>query len=151
MTRKPAIIPLTVSAEWETRHWTTDPPRYHPHTGWEVIVRVNASEPLRAAIASGPFPAYRLARQTAGEDEVVLRVWGMSENEPSPAERTDPWLTLGPPVVGATTWQVIALDNETKVLVFPRRDTTSRAKGRWIVRHDLQLELPPEFAALTTV
>jgi hypothetical protein len=153
MSRSPLRVPVALSAYWVMRSWTTNPPRYDTHTAWAVRVRISAEEPLRAAIAFGEFPAHRLDRPRPGEpeNEVELRVWGETEEEPSPEHREDPWRELGVSVPEGTTWQPLTLDGDTTVLVFPRRDTVSRHRGRWIVRHDLQDALPPAFTALRTI
>ena len=153
MGRVPIRIPLTLQPEWETRSWTTNPPRYDAHTSWAVMVRVTGDEPLRAAIAFGAYPAHRLDRPWPGrpDEEIDVRVWGATETEPTAEQLADPWLVLGERVSMASTWEPIRLDSDTLLMVVPRRDTTSRRRGRWIVRHDLQHELPPRFARLRTV
>lgn len=49
MARSPLRIPVLVEAEWATRFWTTDPPRYLPHTEWSVRINLTAGLPLRVA------------------------------------------------------------------------------------------------------
>ena len=153
MPRSPLRTPVSIGAEWRTRFWTTEPPRYIPHTEWSVRVNVTAVLPLRLAAitsASGVISIEKL------HDRGQYFSWapGLSTQvEPSPADLEDPWRALGVAQPrDAMTWSRLVVrscnSRIAEIVAFPRQDTESLRNGRWRVRRDLMSYLEPDLSSL---
>lgn len=154
MPRSPLTIPISVDAAWTSRFWTTDAPRYVPHTEWTRRISLSAERPLRVAVIQVDQPNPRIGQLRERGQDFSFDVGISTQLEPTLTELEDPWLSLGVErPVAPTTWTRIVVERgvatRCEVIAFPREDTDSLRNGRWRVRRDLQSNLDRDLGPLT--
>ena len=149
MRRTPALEPLTLAAHWREHFWTTNPPRYDPHTEWIPHLTIAAAEPLRVALVIGN--ATFVKDPGRGQKFTLL----LGKARPIAPGGTSPWSELGVAVpLNVTTWRHVpvraASEGQPSVGLFavPRRDTELLRCGRWRIRRDLWSQLDDDASAL---
>lgn len=153
--RSPTKIPVAIGATCVSRFWTTNPPRYDPHTDWTVHVSISSDTSLRLARLVGNDHGWSVDKSSERGCEFTFAIGNATEVEPTPIERTDPWRALGISApVAATTWSVIPLSKfsdgqpQVALLAFARQDTETLRGGRWRLRETLWPFLPIDSDAL---
>jgi hypothetical protein len=173
--RRLAVLPVDAASEWVEKVVTSDPPRYLPHSEWDLAVRLTGSTPMRSVVFIrtdhdtlwGPVDA-------EPSNEVALRAafrptsWADSNNvhvsfgwqqvvvadrrlklEPRECVRISlpSTVTTGVLVPVATMAEHrIAIE----VLLLAEEDTERRRLGRWRVKPSAIQALPEQFGPLAS-
>jgi hypothetical protein len=168
-------IPLAARAEWREKVVTTDPPRYIPHSEWELDIFLSADAPMRAAvvlISAGHIqwglephvPASELKVRARfapyswkTSDEVQVGIGWQRLAVTDPDLKQDPRqvveIIVPPRAATGSVVPVAALATHALQLsVFPvaERDTEPRRMDRWRVRPSLAHALPGELRELSS-
>jgi hypothetical protein len=168
-------LQVEITADWDKRGYTTDPPRYVPFDVWSLVIRLRCAAPIRVVtlFAEGEHLHWANERGSPGaadhalsarfapkdwlhSDDVQLsfgagRTWltdGDLKLDPRPLVRLDRSEALtGRPVVVATAERFgIALG----IIAFAEEDTERRRQGRWRVKPPLSAALPAGLQGLAS-
>jgi hypothetical protein len=147
--RFPTKTPVAIGATWVSRFWTSNPPRYDPHTDWTIRISISSTTPFRLARLVGEDQGWSIDKSSERGCEFTFAIGNATEVEPTPIERSDPWRSLGVSApVAAMTWSVIPLStlsdrrSQVALLAFSRQDTETLRGGRWRLREELWPFLP---------
>jgi hypothetical protein len=175
MTNELTRLPLDLSAAWQSKTVTTDPPRLTPHDEWALTVRLAAKSPFRVAVMLDlPSRVHWGLRPDEPSEVAEIRLnffphgWSTSDRVQinfgwQRVTVTDPELKADPRPhadvtlpANAKTGEVIPICEVRKhgitlaVLALAQQDTEARRQDRWRLHPQLAEALPSDLAVLAT-
>jgi hypothetical protein len=177
--RQDSLVSLThadleITADWEKREYTTDPPRYIPYSVWSLRFGVICKVPIRVVrlLTSGGVARWGMdgGHEKSARRSLVARFhpndW-LHSDEVHVSFGSAVWvkdtdLKLDPrplvqvheshPVTGdsVTLAEIPRLGIRFEIIAFAHGDTEDRRRSRWRVRPRHEQQLPSQLQGLTS-